>query len=212
MASIQTQHTYSASPVSRPPLRDPRPGRRSSGWRLVVIPLLVFIAVGVAGGAYLLGRPVAWQSGASLAILPRPSTNAANQASYYDTLSRGQIVSTAAKVADDAVGRTGTPSVSVLVVPETSVITLTVKADSTNTASSVAAKSLVRATQAINSLKLPYEATVIDDGTGVPTKVTPSVVKDAAVVVVVGLALAAAAQQLQAALRRRKGRQAGQVH
>jgi hypothetical protein len=208
MAITEIHHTFARELVNAPL---PAPGSRASRHRrrvlsAVVLPLLTFFVVTIAGGAYLLARPPVWQSGVSLAILPRPGADPADQASYYDTLSRGQIVSTAAKVVDEAVGRSGTPSVVVLVVPETSVITLTIKAGDVDTASSVAVTSLTRAVGAINALKLPYEATVIDDGKDAPSKATPSIVKSAAVVVVIALALAAAVQQAQAAIRRRRGR------
>jgi hypothetical protein len=209
MAYTETERTFPGGVVNAPSPANRRPVRRSRMGivAMVVLPLLVFVVVAGAGAAYLISRPSVWQSGVSLAILPTPGTDAADQASYYDTLSRGQIVSTAAKVADGAVGRSGIPSVSVLVVPETSVISLTIKASDPGITTSVAASSLTRAVAAINALKLPYEATVVENGASSPSKVTPSIVKSVAIVAVVGLALAAVTQQALAALRRRKERQ-----
>ena len=76
----------------------PRVSNGGSRRRALVVGLVVGLLVATIGAAYAVTRPATYRSQVSLVMLPSDSASLADSASLFDTLSRGQIVATAATV------------------------------------------------------------------------------------------------------------------
>ncbi|SNX96675.1 hypothetical protein SAMN06893097_1057 [Geodermatophilus sabuli] len=161
----------------------------------------------LVGGVVLWSQtPVEYQARATLVVLPQGG--AAEAASYYDTLSRGQIATTFAEIlslrADPAAAAGGDGSdaeVTVEVVPDTSLIELSATAGAPGAAEAAADAALGQAQPYFDQLGAPYAVSVVEPAAGTAERaglvleVFAAVV--AAVALIAGLASYLAVRALQ---------------
>ncbi len=165
----------------------------------------LIVAVLVLAGGWLLyvDRPTEYEASSTLVVLP--SADLLEAASYYDTLSQGQIVTTFAEILAlqagevDVAGETAT--VTVTVVPETSLIEITGTAGDEATAQTATDAVLDRSTPLFAELPFPYQVTPIQsaaDGTPQEVGLSADQLKAvvAAVAVIAGIATYLAVQAL----------------
>lgn len=172
----------------------------------------------VAGAALTLVRPPGWVAEASMVVLPAEGLGPGSEATYYETLSSGQIVRTFSEVvalrrftnaAAEQIGlsadEAGQVSSSVQVVPDTAMITVTTTAPAAGTAERLADGVMEAATAYLTQLSRPYNTRVVSAAAGTAEPAGPATVPLLAVVVLVasvaGLAAFLALQQLAAARR-----------
>jgi hypothetical protein len=149
----------------------------------------VALLVLAGGGLFWKLWPVEQRATSTLVVLPDAS--GAEVASYYDTLSSGQIATTFAQIVGLRAGD-GAPSgvaVDVDVVPETSLIKVTATAGDAATAEAEADAALERTRPYFDQLSAPYDLTIVKsaEGSAEPTGLAPTVLAG----VVAGLALIA---------------------
>ncbi|HLL61536.1 MAG TPA: hypothetical protein VK401_00685, partial [Propionibacteriaceae bacterium] len=65
----------------------------------IVVGTVVALLLAAAGAFYAFGQQRSWVAESMLVVLPSADLDEATSASYYETLSRGQIVATFAEVA-----------------------------------------------------------------------------------------------------------------
>ncbi len=189
-----------ASPVHR----GVGPVRKATRPPGVLAGIVVFLLVAVVGALYVVGQRPTYSASASFALFPRPLDNPA-QAGYYETLSRGQIVSTIAQLVK-ADQPTPPPRVSPLVVSvvdQTSIVQIDVTAPTAMQAEQAADAGLMHAVALVQSLKLPYAATVANTAAGHAQSGGTSKTKLGAIVALVAITLGLAVQQSFLGLRRR---------
>lgn len=147
------------------------------------------LSAGIVTGVLVLGGGAGWSltyqpaytATATLLVLPNArSAQSGDAASYYDTLSQGQIVSTFAQVlrakSSPAWVVAGGPglttrqvaatSVSVTAVPSTSVISITAQGADPKIAERVVEAMAARSPHELNVLATPYRALTVDSGGG----------------------------------------------
>lgn len=156
----------------------------------------------MAGGAFWLQRPVEYQAATTLVVLPQSSASEA--ASYYDTLSRGQITTTLAEILSiKAVPDDGSAEIAVEVVPDTSLIEVSATAADADAAEEAADQALGQAEPYFNQLGAPYQVSVVDTAEGSATEIGLAAGLLAAVIAAVsliaGLATYMAVRSLQVA-------------
>jgi capsular polysaccharide biosynthesis protein len=153
-------------PVARPPRR----------WPALVVALLLGLLAGAAVGAYLASRPATWTAETQLLVTPAKDLPAASLTSYYEALSRGQITATAAAIAADGKlldsarsaagvsageGLTSTASV----VPDTTLVRVSVTAPSKTDAQTVTKELVAQATAELDRLIPSYDVTQLTSST-----------------------------------------------
>lgn len=150
----------------------------------------------VGGWLLYVDRPAEYEASTTLVVLPNDQL--AEAASYYDTLSQGQIVTTFAGILDlqatqvGAAGDEQIREVTVEVVPDTSLIQITGTA--TDAASAEAATDAVLAQSRVyfDQLTFPYQVNVVQGaaGTAQPTGLAPGLLAGvvAAVALIAGIA------------------------
>jgi capsular polysaccharide biosynthesis protein len=158
--------------------------------------LAVALLVLVGGWLLYVDRPAEYEASSTLVVLPNDQLSEA--ASYYDTLSQGQIVTTFAGILDLQATRVGAAGdeqvrqVTVEVVPDTSLIRITGSA--TDAASAEAATDAVLAQSRVyfDQLTFPYQVNVVQGavGTARPAGLAPGLLAGvvAAVALVAGIA------------------------
>ncbi|CAN5254015.1 hypothetical protein BH20ACT9_BH20ACT9_02060 [soil metagenome] len=190
------------------------PGARGAAFAGVAVAAVVV----VAGAALTLARPPGWAAEASMVVLPAEGLGPAAEATYYETLSSGQIVRTFSEVvalrrftnaaaeqirlpADEA----SRVDSSVQVVPDTAMITVTATGPDADTAERLADGVMNAATAYLTELSRPYNTRVVSGAAGTAEPVglatVPLLVVVALVASVAGLAAFLALQQLAAARR-----------
>lgn len=183
---------------------------RGPGWRAGIwAGVVALLVVTGAGVAYTFANPPRWQAESRLAIFPS-ERNAAAQASYYETLSAGQIVQTMADLLDARLSRSGDPSVSVHVVPNTSIVVIEATSGDAQDAEAAANTSLEDALGYVEDLRTPFGATRVSDATGgadrtgapIPLMLTAAVLAG----LIMAIAVANAAAGLARTLRRSTAR------
>ena len=166
-----------------------RPTRRRRNRAALLSGVLVGLLVLAGGGLFWQLWPAEQRATSTLVVLPDAAGS--EVASYYDTLSSGQIATTFAQIVGLRAGD-GAPSgvaVDVDVVPETSLIKVTATAADAATAEAEADAALERARPYFDQLSAPYDLTTVQSaaGTAEPTGLTPGLLAG----VVAGLALIA---------------------
>lgn len=159
-----------------------RPTRASA-----VAGAIALIVVLAAGLTIALMQTMAYSAKADVVVLPSSTLNTGTAASYYETLSQGQIVATFAEVANnarfqrDALNAADVPaarragvSTVVSVVPDTSVIMVTVTAGDGATAEKVADAVVSESTSYIATLSDAYRVETVADATGTAKATGPS--------------------------------------
>lgn len=181
-------------------------------WRRGLIAgVVTAVLVVCAGVGWALTYRPTYTATATLLVLPNAkASKSGDAASYYDTLSQGQIVQTFAQV----LRARGTPDrvtaaaggltraqvaatdVSVTAVPNTSVISITAQGGDPDVTERVVETLAGRSPHALNALATPYKALTVDSGAGSLTRSgfdrTTLLVAVAAVAVLAGVG----AQQL----------------
>ena len=196
------------SVLDRTARAEPADRSRFSGifTRSLIGGLVTALLVLLAGGWYVLERPTRWSATSSFVVFPA-SGDPGSEASYYETLSRGQIVSTIAQIVGQQ--ESAGDDVVVLVVPETSVITLTATTDSAAASERRAAAQLTSALAAVRTLGLPFDARIVSTGAGTASTAEASTTTLVGVIVFVAVVLGLLVREALAALARRRGRAAG---
>jgi hypothetical protein len=180
-----------------------------------VIVALVLLAAGVG---YALTQHRTWTAESMVVVLPAANLDDATSASYYETLSRGQIVATFAEVAgslgfeqqaEDRLGLTeeqrAKVTTDVSVVPNTAVILIRATSDDAIVAQQMAAATTDLSVQYLAGLSKPYRVVTVPSAAGSATATGMSLpvllAAALAVALVVGLAVQQAVYHLSVALR-----------
>jgi capsular polysaccharide biosynthesis protein len=182
--------------------------------------LAAIILVG-GGAALLLNRSKHWSAQTTVVVLPRTGIDVGTAASYYDTLSHGQITSTVAEILalssikQSAGGQLRLPaaqtdsvSISTTAVTGTALVTVTASAPTARVASEMADSVVTQGASTVNKLIAPYSMIVVSQTNGQATESGGSnTSKYLVVLVVVAVALGFGVQQgvsqLMAAMGRR---------
>jgi capsular polysaccharide biosynthesis protein len=156
------------------------------------------VAVLVVGGWFAATQQTTWAATASVLVVPRSTGVTADQlAGLYDALSRGQVPATYAELVrdrgllDQASKEEGFDpsafSLTIEVVPETSVIDLAVSTERAADAERVADGIQSLAVTYLNTLSSPYDVTVVGSAEGTARRTGLPTIPLAAVVVCVGV-------------------------
>ncbi len=171
----------------------PQPGRGRR--RAAVLTGLVVALLVLAGGLlFYADRPAEYEASSTLVVLPNDAL--AEAASYYDTLSQGQIVTTFAEILDlqatSAADGAQVTSVAVDVVPDTSLIRITATAADAQSAETATDAVLTQSQAYFDQLTAPYQISVVQGaaGTAEQTGLAPGLLSGAvaAVALISGLA------------------------
>ena len=175
---------------------------RRRRYLLPAVAALVVAALVAIGGAVLWQvRPMESRAVSTLVVLP--SSEGAEVASYYDTLSSGQIASTFAEILAlrGTAGSSAGTDLEVRVVPGTSLIRLTATAADAETAEAAADRALARSRPFFDELSAPYSVFEVRSaaGTAENAGLAPGLLTGvvAAVAVIAGLATYLAVHALQ---------------
>jgi hypothetical protein len=184
----------------------------------VVTAVIVALALLAGGVAYALTQHRTWAAESMVVVLPAVNLDDATSASYYETLSRGQIVATFAEVAgslgfeqqaEDRLGLTAGQraqvTTDVSVVPDTAVILIRATADDADVAQRMTAATTDLSVQYLAGLSKPYRVVTVPSAAGsasangmsLPVLLAAAL----AVAVVAGLALQQTVYHLSVALR-----------
>jgi hypothetical protein len=171
--------------------------------------LMVAVLVLVGGWVFWQERPTEYEATSTLVILPDSANVEA--ASYYDTLSQGQISTTIAQILDlraAPVEGGSDATYSVDVVPDTSLIQVSVTADDAAVAEAEADAALERVRPYFDQLTWPYDIFEVDaaEGTAEETGLEPGLLAG----VVAAMALFAAGGAYLAVRAIQQARQASQ--
>jgi capsular polysaccharide biosynthesis protein len=192
---------------------DPKAVRQSAVTGVIVA--LVLLGGGVA---YALTQHRTWAAESMVVVLPAVNLDDATSASYYETLSRGQIVATFAEVAGSlgfeqqaedrlglTVGQRAQVSTDVSVVPDTAVILVRATANDADVAQRMAAATTDLSVQYLAGLSKPYRVVTVPSAAGSASATGMSLpvllAAALAVALVAGLALQQAVFHLSVALR-----------
>jgi hypothetical protein len=184
----------------------------------IVTAVIVALALLGAGIAYALTQHRTWAAESMVVVLPAVTLDDATSASYYETLSRGQIVATFAEIAgglgfeqqaEDQLGLTAGQrarvTTDVSVVPNTAVILIRATADDADVAQRMAAATTDLSVQYLAGLSKPYRVVTVPSAAGSATATglsLPVLLAAAlAVALVAGLASQQAVYHLWVALR-----------
>lgn len=155
------------SVVNTPARTSPAGPARARRRRLPAVLAAIAVLLVVVEGGVLFWQQQPAQYSAMTTLVVLPAGTSAEAASYYDTLSRGQIATTFAEIlALRATPAGGQTKVTVEVVPETSLIQVTATADSARAAESAADQALGRAEPYFNQLGSPYGVSVVQGAAG----------------------------------------------
>lgn len=182
---------------------------RSTRLRLAVslLPALgVFAFVVGIGVAVESARPAQWTASSSFAVFPATLTPEA-EASFYETLSRGQIISTIAQVvASQPQELAPASSVQVEVIPETSLVRLVATAPDAETAQRLADERLTTAVAAVEELGIPFSARAVDEAADTVQEIAPARAVNLSIAVIAAAVLALVVQQAIALAQRSSGK------
>lgn len=165
--------------------------------------LVVAALVAVGGALFWQARPAESRAVSTLVVLP--ASESVEVASYYDTLSSGQITTTFAEILAlrGTEGSTLDADLQVDVVPDTSLIQITATASDGDTAESAADAALASSRPYFDQLSSPYDVFEVRSaaGTAEAAGLAPGLLAGvvAAVAVIAGLATFLGVQALQGA-------------
>ncbi|MFI5959066.1 hypothetical protein [Cryptosporangium sp. NPDC051539] len=198
-------------------MSDFQPLRRS-----LQIAAVAALLVLVAGVAFALTQQGRYKAETSLIVLPASTLDAQSQASFLETLSRGQVTATMAEVAqsgrfeteaEKALGLSASEAedttVTVTVVPSTSVLLIDAEASSPEVAEQLADRTAALSGAYLQSMIKPYTASQVRpaEGTAYAAGTATWVVLAGTVIAALAVALAvqqAAYQVLQARRSKRR--------
>jgi hypothetical protein len=184
----------------------------------VGVGMIVALALLGGGVAYALTQHRTWAAESMVVVLPAASLDDATSASYYETLSRGQIVATFAEVAgslgfeqqaEDRLGLTAGQraqvTTDVSVVPDTAVILIRATAGDADVAQRMVAATTDLSVQYLAGLSRPYRVVTVPSAAGSASATGMSLpvllAAALAVALVAGLALQQAVYHLSVAFR-----------
>ena len=173
----------------------------------ITVGMVVALLLAGAGALYAFTEQRSWVAESMVVVLPSADLDEATSASYYETLSRGQIVATFAEVAgtqrfeqqaEDRLGLTpaqrSAVSTEVSVVPDTAVILIRSTAGNARVAQQVSRVTTELSVAYLAGLTQPFRAVTVPSGSDAePTGLSPLVL--AAAGLVAGLVAGLAAQQ-----------------
>lgn len=175
----------------------------------LVAGLVVALLVVVGAVAFAASRPTGYEAEAQLVVLPREGLDPAALTAYYETLSRGQIVGTFAEVlqldrfvASAAEDLDLTPAeldgvdVDAAVIPESSMISLTVRAADARSAESLTEGIVAGSADFVTELSDGYVLELVSPAAGTAAAAGLSGLPYAGVMGVTALVLGAGAQQV----------------
>jgi capsular polysaccharide biosynthesis protein len=179
------------------------------GLRLSLVTGILVAGLLLAGGLFFVSsRPTRWSATASVVVVPSPDVDPGSLASYYETLSRGQVVATFAELLrlrrfeSTATRRLGLSrpdrkevEVTILIVPDSAVITIGATGPTPALAERVADGVLSATRDYASGLSQPYTLAVLSPAKGSAEKTSPPRLVLAAVVALVSLVAALASQQ-----------------
>jgi len=203
----------------QPPLApDATDTARPRMWLSIVAGVLTAVAVLVLGALFASSRPTQWTAEAQFLMGPPDNADRTRIAAYYETLSRGQVVATAAELmgerrfqvgaaTDLRLPTTGDVSVRATVVPGTALVSVTATGRNRDQVEKMPGAVIVRATPTINTLLSPYRVHPLGSAVGTARQTGLSkgqfVAVLALVAVVAGVAVQQVVQHLSAARRQR---------
>lgn len=191
---------------------------RRTARQSIVIGAVVALLVLVAGLVLAGVSKAQWTAESVSVVLPDPKLDAADQAAYYETLSRGQIVATFAEVASNArfqlqaeqnlgldAAQQAEVTSTVTVAPSTSVVLIQVVSSDRLIAEKVAGEMTAVSQTYLQGLSQPYRLDVVNPGTDTAyrSSTSPAVLVVAALVVALvgGVAIQQAVYHSLVALR-----------
>lgn len=180
---------------------------RTSVYSGVVVALLVV----VAGAFFALTSSSRWTAQASIVVLPSSSLGPAEESAFYEYLSRGQIVATFAEVGNNVrslqdVHDKAKSSVTLSVVPNTSVVLVQATAPTSHQAVALADATTELARTYFDRLAVPFRTQVVAGSTGAAEQTRPTKALILIATLVAALVAGIAMQQATLAiLRARRG-------
>lgn len=200
---------------------------RRHTWLSVAAGILAAILVAAGGVALLFGTARKWAGQTTVVVLPGKKIAIGPSASYWDTLSRGQITSTVAQVlalprfktlAGDQLhmspARLAAVTVSAQEETGTALVTVTAQGPNGSDAANMSDAVVAQAEPTVNALIAPYSVTVVSNTGGHASPIsTTSTSKYLVILGVVAVALGFGVQQavsqLSGAGARRRGQATG---
>ncbi|MEB2528884.1 hypothetical protein [Kocuria rosea] len=191
----------------------------------LVVGGLVALLVLIIGGVAASQQKTLYTAESVVVVLPRADLDTATSASYYEVLSRGEIVATFAEVANNLRFEQQTEvalqlteeqrtsaTTAVSVVPSTSVILVRASAENATTAEQMADGMTTLATEYLGDLSEPYRTEVVQTArdSAYQSSISRALLVGLAVVaaLISGLALQQATYHLLTAMRRGTTRKA----
>lgn len=181
----------------------------------LVVGVVVALLITAAGAFYAFSQERSWVAESMVVVLPSAELDEGTSASYYETLSRGQIVATFAEVAgtqgfeQQAVEKLGLSpaeqslvSTEVSVVPDTAVILIRSTAGDARVAQQVSQSTTALSVDYLATLTKPFRTVTVPAGSAAePTGMSPLVLAAAGLLagLVAGLAVQQAVYHLTAA-------------
>jgi capsular polysaccharide biosynthesis protein len=190
-------------------IESPRRGRRLS----LAVGAFVTASLLIGGLAFTLLQPAGWSATATVMVLPAFGLEEGSVSSYYETLSRGQIVATYAEMLrlqrfeasalrhlEDAGVDREKLDVAVKVVPSTAIINLTVTASGREAAEAAADSLLEEATAYFDTLAQPFTIAVVGPAKESGRRTGPAKLPLAVVVALTAVVAGIVSQQVVAQL------------
>lgn len=185
------------------PVSDFQPLRRSL--QIAAVAALLVVVTGLVFAVTQQGR---YKAETSLIVLPASTLDAADQASFLETLSRGQVVATMAEVAQSgrfereaeialklSTSEAASSTVTVTVVPSTSVLLVNAEADNAEVAEQLADRTAALSATYLQSMIKPYAATQVRPARGTAYSAGTATWLILAGTLIAALAVALAVQQ-----------------
>jgi hypothetical protein len=157
------QHNNNTEPRTAPEQQTHppvRPRRRLS----IVVGLLAFVAVALLGSFVVAARPITYEAVTTVVVVPSKNMPVIQTAGLYDTLSRGQVVATAAEVFQQERWRRNAPGVIVTAgsITPSAVIKVAASGPTPSQVVQVLNDVIWQATPEANTLLDPYRVVRLD--------------------------------------------------
>lgn len=153
-----------------------RGGRRSRDRSPLVTGVVVAVVAAVAGLFLAISHETTWSTHREVVVVPRADTGLDQAASLFDSLSRGQVVATAAEIYGQTRWHADAPGVTVTAgaVPPSAVIKITATGSDEAQVQATLEHVITAATDEVNSTLTPYRTVPLGDHASPPQVVGPS--------------------------------------